>query len=283
MNRCLRCHTAISAKNARCPACGWEFSPTAPDIYGDTLTKDVSGFAELCRLVIHPVSLLMLILPTFDVWSADPLLHRCFPGLGFFIATIYVYWLYGLSEMYQLEPDGRTAMACVIAGFYPYVVVVIPATITAKLACPERFSDYLIAQLSIAIAYFGIVVVLRGFLVREHLLTIRRRERPLETWNSVPWADHVIRELTAGRAASLRYRGNAMTGMIEDGQLVHLQPISGDLQVGDPVLAMVSGQVYIHVVTDLHDHRVQIGTHHRRIVGWTPRGRVFGKVVAVSP
>jgi hypothetical protein len=105
----------------------------------------------------------------------------------------------------------------------------------------------------------------------------------LEQWNSVPWADHVIRELTEGRAASLRYRGNAMTGMIEDGQLVHLQPIHGDLRVGDAVLAMVRGQVYIHVVTDLHDHRVQIGTHHRRIVGWTPRGRVYGRVVGVTP
>jgi hypothetical protein len=179
MNRCLRCHTAISARNAQCPACGWEFSPVEHYKYGDSLTKDVSGLEGLGHLLIHPMSLLMLmllILPTFDLWSCDPFLFHCFPGLAFFIATIYAYWLYGLSETYQLEPRGRTSMACVVAGFYPYVVVVIPSTLTVMMEQPGRFTGYLYAQISIAIAYFGIVVVLRGFLVREHLLTIQRRK-----------------------------------------------------------------------------------------------------------
>lgn len=68
-----------------------------------------------------------------------------------------------------------------------------------------------------------------------------------------------------------------MTGRVEDGELVTVEPAGvADVDVGDVVLCKVKGRPYLHLVKSKDGDRVLIGNNHGRINGWTRR--VYGKL-----
>jgi hypothetical protein len=97
------------------------------------------------------------------------------------------------------------------------------------------------------------------------------------------WASRYIEKLQAGERVSFRPRGNSMSGKVENGQLVTLEP-SGEksIHVGDVVLCKVSGVQYLHLVKAISGERYQIGNNRGRINGWTPRKNIFGIVIQIS-
>jgi hypothetical protein len=56
------------------------------------------------------------------------------------------------------------------------------------------------------------------------------------------------------------------------------------LEVGDIVLARVSGHVYLHLVSALEPGagRVQIANNRGRVNGWTSRAKVYGICTSVD-
>lgn len=91
----------------------------------------------------------------------------------------------------------------------------------------------------------------------------------------------MARQLAYGaRQVTFRPSGNSMTPLINSGQEVtvcRLKP-GEPVDVGDIVLARVNGKVYLHKVTAIDRHRVQISNNHGHINGWTSRAKVFGRM-----
>lgn len=109
--------------------------------------------------------------------------------------------------------------------------------------------------------------------------------------------------LQAGQILKIRPKGNSMTGRINSGQLVTIEPITdhNSLQKGDIVLCKVNGNVYLHLIsaivvaksrgpgiidsagTKAGELRFQISNNHGYVNGWTLAKNVYGKVIAVEP
>lgn len=76
-----------------------------------------------------------------------------------------------------------------------------------------------------------------------------------------------------------------MVPLIRSRQSVVVAPVDpAKLEVGDIVLARVSGTVYLHLVSSLDPtrNRVQISNNRGRVNGWTSHDRVFGICVVVE-
>lgn len=97
--------------------------------------------------------------------------------------------------------------------------------------------------------------------------------------------DAMAARVAAGATAEFRPTGSSMTPLIRSRQLVSVAPVDpAAVEVGDIVLARVSGAVYLHLVSAV-DHgrgRVQISNNRGRVNGWTGHARVFGICVAVD-
>lgn len=97
------------------------------------------------------------------------------------------------------------------------------------------------------------------------------------------WADNYISSLKNGETVKFRPRGGSMTGRIESGQLVTVEPSSRGFAVGDAVLCKVAGNQYLHLVLAFgSDGRYQIGNNKGGINGWCTADNVYGVVVAVE-
>lgn len=95
------------------------------------------------------------------------------------------------------------------------------------------------------------------------------------------WIQHALDGLARGETVSIRPHGGSMRPKIESGELVQLEPVDpDDVSVGDIVLVKVRGTIYLHLVKAAESHRVLIGNNHGGINGWTPRRKVYGRVVA---
>lgn len=100
------------------------------------------------------------------------------------------------------------------------------------------------------------------------------------------WAAAYIERLKSGQRVQFRPRGHSMTGKVDDGQLVTVEPVSmasrfTQLAVGDVVLCRVNGKEYLHLIKAVKGVRYQIGNNKGHVNGWTTQ--VFGKVVQVEP
>lgn len=76
-----------------------------------------------------------------------------------------------------------------------------------------------------------------------------------------------------------------MVPLIRSRQQVIVAPVDpSKLEVGDIVLARVTGTVYLHLVSavDQARKRVQISNNRGRVNGWTSHDRVFGICLAVE-
>lgn len=75
-----------------------------------------------------------------------------------------------------------------------------------------------------------------------------------------------------------------MTGRIESGQLVTVEPITdpSSIKVGDAVLCKVHGAEYLHLVKAAQSGHFQIGNNRGGINGWTPARNIFGRCIRVE-
>lgn len=96
------------------------------------------------------------------------------------------------------------------------------------------------------------------------------------------WATRAIEQLQAGETVRIRPRGNSMSGKIESGDLVTIEPIRECPEKDDIVLCRVGGNDYLHLVKAVSGDRYLIGNNRGRINGWAGRGAIFGKVVRVE-
>jgi len=73
-----------------------------------------------------------------------------------------------------------------------------------------------------------------------------------------------------------------MRGKIESEQLVTVEPLPADPQVGDIVLCRVRGNDYLHLVKAVDGERFQIGNNRGHINGWVSRNSIFGRCVTID-
>jgi cell wall-associated NlpC family hydrolase len=96
------------------------------------------------------------------------------------------------------------------------------------------------------------------------------------------WATHYIKRLLAGKTVQFRPRGNSMSGKIDSGQWVTVEPVSRELRPGDIVLCKVRGTQYLHLIKAVSGETYQIGNNRGRINGWTSRKNIFGMVTRIE-
>jgi len=54
------------------------------------------------------------------------------------------------------------------------------------------------------------------------------------------------------------------------------------LAIDDVVLCRVSGQQYLHLIKAIQGERYQIGNNRGHVNGWTSRGQIYGRLIAVD-
>jgi phage repressor protein C with HTH and peptisase S24 domain len=98
------------------------------------------------------------------------------------------------------------------------------------------------------------------------------------------WASSAIELLEAGKVAIVRPRGNSMHPKIHSGARVTLEPVtaSTELAKNDIVLVKVKGSVYLHLISAIDIHRVQISNNRGHVNGWAPKNAVWGRVAAIN-
>ena len=99
------------------------------------------------------------------------------------------------------------------------------------------------------------------------------------------WATNYIKQLKEGKKVEFRPRGNSMSGLINDGELVVVEPwdkTKYELKKGSIVLCKVGKNHYLHKVTAVKLNQVQIGNNHGHINGWTTLDKVYGVLYSVS-
>lgn len=94
------------------------------------------------------------------------------------------------------------------------------------------------------------------------------------------WANSYIEILKLGACVSFRPKGNSMKPLINSGDLVGVEPVSGPLEKGDIVLCKVNGCQYLHLIKGIKGSQYLIGNNHGGINGWT--SGIYGKVVKIG-
>jgi SOS-response transcriptional repressor LexA len=98
------------------------------------------------------------------------------------------------------------------------------------------------------------------------------------------WATGAIQKLQAGEVAKIRPRGNSMTGKVNDGDLVTLEPCTEEsLKNGAIVLVRVKGHVYLHLIKAVNNGRYLIGNNRGGINGWVGANAIYGIATQVEP
>lgn len=96
----------------------------------------------------------------------------------------------------------------------------------------------------------------------------------------------VFNQVKSGEVIEFRPRGNSMTGLVNDGDLVKVVPLNNvnALAVGDVVLVKVKGGVFLHKVLENQTkiERVKIGNNKGGVNGYTAYRNVAGVAVEVS-
>lgn len=97
--------------------------------------------------------------------------------------------------------------------------------------------------------------------------------------------DALADRIGRGETVEFRPTGGSMAPLIHSRRQCRVAPVDPTLlEVGDIVLARVSGSVYLHLVSavDTARRRVQISNNRGRVNGWTGHDRVFGICLAVD-
>src|SRR4051794_31785664 len=87
------------------------------------------------------------------------------------------------------------------------------------------------------------------------------------------WASNHIAKLATGETVQFRPRGNSMSGRIESGQLVTVEPVKkgAALEKGEIVLCSVNGSDFLHIIKGgpRADRKFLIGNNRGGTNGWT--------------
>lgn len=95
------------------------------------------------------------------------------------------------------------------------------------------------------------------------------------------WADRAIKELLEGKTTTVKPHGNSMTGRVESGSLVTLEPVKiSELSINDIVLCKVKGSQYLHLVKAMREGKALIGNNRGGINGWT--SNVYGRAIKIE-
>lgn len=96
------------------------------------------------------------------------------------------------------------------------------------------------------------------------------------------WATYHIEKLASGETVKFRPHGNSMSGKIESGQLVTVEPVTDPetLEVGDIVLCKVSGNHYLHLIDAKRDGQFMIKNNKGHQNGWTKT--IYGRVISIE-
>ena len=80
----------------------------------------------------------------------------------------------------------------------------------------------------------------------------------------------------------VRPRGHSMTGKVNDGDSVTVEPLGErELRHGDVVLCKVRGREYLHLVKATQSGRYLIGNNRGGLNGWVGRSAIFGVATRV--
>ena len=92
------------------------------------------------------------------------------------------------------------------------------------------------------------------------------------------WASFAKEALGRGETVQIRPRGHSMTGKVNDGDRVTLEPCDpSTLQVGDIVLVRVHGTDYLHLVKAIQQNRFLIGNNRGGINSWVGKQAIYGR------
>ncbi|RYG54958.1 hypothetical protein EON80_31320 [bacterium] len=101
------------------------------------------------------------------------------------------------------------------------------------------------------------------------------------------WAADAIEKLKLGEHSPIWPRGHSMSGRIEDGQCVWLEPLVPErLQLDDVVLVAIQGKkrevVVLHQVIELDGERCLIGARNGQVDGWVAIASILGRVTQIE-
>ncbi|MEO7718246.1 MAG: S24/S26 family peptidase [Capsulimonas sp.] len=97
------------------------------------------------------------------------------------------------------------------------------------------------------------------------------------------WALFAKEALRKGETVLIKPRGHSMTGKVNDGDHVTVEPCDPDtLQVGDIVLVRVHGNDYLHLIKAIDKGRFQIGNNRGGINGWVGPNGIYGKATKIE-
>ena len=97
------------------------------------------------------------------------------------------------------------------------------------------------------------------------------------------WATFAIDALKKGQTVKIKPRGHSMTGKVNDGDIVTLEPCDpAKLAVGDIVLVHVNGYDYLHLIKAINGERFQIGNNRGRINGWVGHNCIYGIAIKIE-
>ncbi len=101
------------------------------------------------------------------------------------------------------------------------------------------------------------------------------------------WQEEAMAALQKGLPVQIRPRGHSMTGRINDGNLVTLEPCAAEaLTAGTIVLVRIQGKRFSHIVLhsilSVEGDRFLIGSHQGRVDGWVDRGDIYGIATKVE-
>ena len=98
------------------------------------------------------------------------------------------------------------------------------------------------------------------------------------------WAKYAMEKLQRGEIAKIHPRGDSMTGKVNDGDFVTLEPCNpDDLDVGDVVLVRVRGQIYLHLIKAKSKGRFLIGNNRGGTNGWVNGKAIYGVATRIEP
>lgn len=100
------------------------------------------------------------------------------------------------------------------------------------------------------------------------------------------WADSHIAKLREGHTVQFRPHGGSMRGRINSGQLVTVEPITGEPEIDAAVLCRVRGNQYVHLVKAARGagerRQYLIGNNRGGTNGWIGRQAIYGVVTRVE-
>jgi len=98
------------------------------------------------------------------------------------------------------------------------------------------------------------------------------------------WYKTALSRLAAGKKVVIVNRGASLRGLVEDGQLVIVEPvITRSVCIGEIVLARIrKGRFVMHLVKDIKDSlRYLIGNNIGGLDGWVSVDAVYGRICKI--